>query len=158
MHRIKRLSFFIFISLILFSCSNAQNRINSIEEELNITLPAAYEIIQNDYYPKDMDYTFVIKLQLNAAGTDTLIDQIKPLPYFDQLGAFITGGGSLSLMGDEVDFYHLVEDSIAKTPYRGSWTSTAVGYEFIGFRDKKSNVEAWINEADNTLKFRYISF
>ncbi|NOQ73622.1 MAG: hypothetical protein GQ574_16570 [Crocinitomix sp.] len=153
-----KLLLFIFISLLLFSCSKLENRINALEEELKITLPADYDVIEHEYYPQGLDYTFVLKLKFNSAGTDTLIAQIKTVPYFDQLDAFRTDGGSLTLMGDEVGSYKFFEDSIAKTPYRGSWTSTDVGYEFIGFRDNKSNIDAWINSTAHTLEFQYVSY
>ncbi len=149
----------ILISIILlFSCSNEEEKIELLQKELNIELPVNYEIIKDKGVTYDAflgDYSTIITLKFDEMSIDTVVNQIKEVPFYNELNQFRKVDGVRTFIGDVRGKYDLITDSMNQSKYRGSWISTQEGYEFIDILDKEAWVDASINMKENSLNFVY---
>lgn len=141
------------------SCSdNLDKRIELLEEELNIELPAKYEVMQDDdvsHNGFESDYTLIVKLQLEPSGTENVLDQIRETPYFNQVGKYFgERHGGIELFGqEEIDAMEVIKDSIPKTKYRATWFKRGDGYKLMDLEGGYEPINAFLDTVNNTLKF-----
>ncbi len=145
--------------ILLWSCSNLDKRIELLERELDLKLPENYEVVQDDdisFNGLESDYSLIVTLKFESQEFDTVIQQIKLIPYFNELESFRRQGSSLTLVGDEIEQYERLKEEFKSLPYRGSWTSIESGFQFVDLGNKHESVDAWINTENKTLKFEFI--
>ena len=147
------------LTVIFTACSNVEDRIELLENKLQIEMPNEYTIVQDEdisYNGLESDYKVVLKLQLESEGIQKIENQINQTPYYNQLVKFQgKGNGIGTFTREEMVEFKLIQDSILKTKYRGTWIETVEGFEFIDFGDKMEPIDACIDSKENTLTFEF---
>ncbi len=122
------------------ACSNVEDRIELLENKLQIEIPNVYTVVQDEdisYNGLESDYKVVLKLQLESEGIQKIENQINQTPYYNQLVKFQgKGNGIGTFTREEMVEFKLIQDSILKTKYRGTWIETVEGFEFIDLEIK----------------------
>jgi len=143
----------------LLSCSRQDKRVELLQKELNINLPSNYVIDEDKDITDDAftgDHTVTIELKFDKNSMDSVINQIKNVPYYNELERFRTG----VKVGDDIQYYEVITDSMSQSKFRGSWFETDIGYEFIDLTDfeKPANslIKAKIQVEKSVLTFVYI--
>ncbi len=151
-------SFFLFI-ILFFSCSNQKEKIDFLKKELQIEIPSEVEIIKDEVEKSELllpDHTLRMTISLNKTQIELISKQIIDFPYYNELEYYRWRDGNRYIMDHGIYNFKTIQDSIAKTKYRGSWIKINDGYEFVDFGKTHNILHSWINTNDNTLKFVFI--
>jgi hypothetical protein len=148
----------ILILMLLISCSKEKERIEFLKDTLQIELNSEVKVLENESVQAELflpDYTLTLKIELTKNQIEKITDQITEVPYFNELDYFKWKDNSRYLQDNDGLNFETIQDSIAKTKYRGSWIKTKEGFEFVDCGKSHDMVLAWINTNTNTLKFEF---
>ncbi len=157
---------------VLFSCKNNVERktesnphvnknkeVDFLKSTLQIEIDSDVKVLNNEIESKELfipDFTLSLTIGLNNNQIEAIIDQIAKMPYYDELAFYRWKDSSRNLLDNGNYTFQAVQDSIAKTKYRGSWIKTEIGFEFIDFGKTHDIVHAWLNTESNSLKFIFV--
>ena len=151
-----RTYFLIAILIVFVSCSKQKEKIDFLKSTLQIELQSEVKILENEVKHNELflpDYTLNLTIGLNKNQMEKITDQITNIPYYNELEFYRWRDNSRNLLDNENYTFQTVQDSIAKTKYRGSWIKTELGFEFVDFGKTHDIVQAWLNTETNSLKF-----
>ncbi len=132
------------IILMLASCSGEKSRLELLENELGLKLPANFETLENST-DGSVDLEINILLKFDDHGLRMVTQQIEKSKYFEW--AYIQ---NLSKYPEKLTIVN--QDSTIN----GIWKNNINGYYFEFYGDWSEPVSASLDTLDKTLKFKFV--
>ena len=132
------------IILMLASCSGEKSRLELLENELGLKLPANFETLENST-DGFVDFEINILLKFDDHGLRMITQQIEKSKYFEWANI-----QNLSQYPEKLTIVN--QDSTLN----GIWKNDKNGYCFEFYGDWTEPVSARLDTLDKTLKFKFV--
>lgn len=154
-------SIYLFLLLLLFSCSNQDARIDSIQKELSLTFPKDFEVTQDDdvsHNDFEGDYTQTVSIEFQKKDIPNIVKQITSSPYYNELEHFNGRSHSPYERNDSLSKeLFIVKDSLKTLEVSGTWVRKANTFIYIDFFDWSESCKATFELRTGELWFERTS-